>query len=280
VLKAIEIKNFKSISQLELTLGRVNVFIGENGAGKSNILEAIALAGAASAEKLDNEFLSARGVRVTSPTLMRAAFNSPLECVPVKIKVIDHSDAFVEYSIENDNAPYSKWEVNISTNVDRESYKSVLHELTQFAQEKDKATKAQKDIISFIEQLKKGIDKNKNKNIAATVKRRKTRSTVKETISVKLEEDNVIAKMLVKATLHYAKHSSGLSNFIIFSPENSSLKLFQKEGQVEPLGINGEGLLKLLAVMEKDEKEAFIGLQECLKILSWFEGFDIVNDAG
>ena len=36
------IKNFKSIIDLTIELGRVNVFIGANGMGKSNVLEAIA----------------------------------------------------------------------------------------------------------------------------------------------------------------------------------------------------------------------------------------------
>ncbi|MBK8625792.1 MAG: AAA family ATPase [Saprospiraceae bacterium] len=38
----IEIKGFKSIVNDTIELGRVNVFIGENGCGKSNILEAFA----------------------------------------------------------------------------------------------------------------------------------------------------------------------------------------------------------------------------------------------
>ena len=37
----ITIKNFKSIKNLELTCGRVNVFIGEPNTGKSNLLEVI-----------------------------------------------------------------------------------------------------------------------------------------------------------------------------------------------------------------------------------------------
>ena len=41
----VQIENYKSIQSLKIGLGRVNVFIGENGCGKSNILEAIALAG-------------------------------------------------------------------------------------------------------------------------------------------------------------------------------------------------------------------------------------------
>ena len=74
MITEIQIENYKSIDKLTLELGRINVFIGENGAGKSNILEVITLAGAAAAGKLDNEFLASRGIRVTKPEHMRAAF--------------------------------------------------------------------------------------------------------------------------------------------------------------------------------------------------------------
>ncbi len=51
MIAEIQIQNYKSIDKLRLELGRVNVFIGENGAGKSNILEAIALAAAPAANQ-------------------------------------------------------------------------------------------------------------------------------------------------------------------------------------------------------------------------------------
>jgi len=41
MIEKIHIKNFKSIYDLELDVGRVNLFIGENGSGKSNLLEAL-----------------------------------------------------------------------------------------------------------------------------------------------------------------------------------------------------------------------------------------------
>ena len=50
-----KIENYKSVEKLTINLGRVNVFIGENGCGKSNILEAITLTSAATQDKLDNE---------------------------------------------------------------------------------------------------------------------------------------------------------------------------------------------------------------------------------
>ncbi len=64
MIKEIKIENFKSIQSLNLELGRLNVFIGANGSGKSNILEGIAFIQAAKENKLDTEFLYARGVRV------------------------------------------------------------------------------------------------------------------------------------------------------------------------------------------------------------------------
>lgn len=65
MIQKISIQNFKSIVKLELELGRVNVFIGENGCGKTNILEAVAFAGAAAANKLDRVSLFARGARIS-----------------------------------------------------------------------------------------------------------------------------------------------------------------------------------------------------------------------
>ena len=38
-LEKLTIKNFKSIREQTLALGRLNVFIGGNGAGKSNLIE-------------------------------------------------------------------------------------------------------------------------------------------------------------------------------------------------------------------------------------------------
>ena len=46
MIKTITIKNFKSITAADLPLGNVNVFIGANGSGKSNILEAVGMVAA------------------------------------------------------------------------------------------------------------------------------------------------------------------------------------------------------------------------------------------
>lgn len=67
MIQKISIKNFKSIKSIEFDTGQINVIIGENGSGKSNILEGIALGGAASLDLLTNEFLFSRGIRIQDP---------------------------------------------------------------------------------------------------------------------------------------------------------------------------------------------------------------------
>ena len=41
MLTSITVRGFKSLEQVEVSLGSVNVFIGANGSGKSNLLEAL-----------------------------------------------------------------------------------------------------------------------------------------------------------------------------------------------------------------------------------------------
>lgn len=113
MIKSIKAENYKSIKSLELELGRVNVFIGENGAGKSNILEVFALAGAAVARKLDNEFLVSRGIRAARPELMRSAFFGADHSFAVLLAIEGWAGEAFEINLMSDNSPYSKWECRI-----------------------------------------------------------------------------------------------------------------------------------------------------------------------
>lgn len=110
MITSISIENYKSIDKLTLGLGRVTVLIGENGCGKSNILEAIVLASASAVGKLDNEFLSSRGVRVTEAAYMRSAFNKESIENPIVVSIKGEEGRSYTCTLKNDNAPYSKWE--------------------------------------------------------------------------------------------------------------------------------------------------------------------------
>ncbi|MFH0782888.1 MAG: AAA family ATPase [Pseudomonadota bacterium] len=76
MIRTIKIEGFKSIPSMTLELGRVNCFIGANGVGKSNILEAIGVLGAAANGKVDDESLQNRGVRPGLPRLYKSSFET------------------------------------------------------------------------------------------------------------------------------------------------------------------------------------------------------------
>jgi AAA15 family ATPase/GTPase len=73
-IKSISIKNFKSIVDTKIELGKVNVFIGANGCGKTNILEALAFVGASRVNDLTYDGLYSRGVRIARPNLITSSF--------------------------------------------------------------------------------------------------------------------------------------------------------------------------------------------------------------
>lgn len=74
MLNTIKIKSFKSLEDVSVDLGTVNVFIGANGSGKSNLLEAIGVLGAAANGRVDDEALLRRGVRPGLPALYKSSF--------------------------------------------------------------------------------------------------------------------------------------------------------------------------------------------------------------
>src|SRR5215467_3923666 len=74
MLTKITVKSFKSLESIEVDLGSVNVFVGANGSGKSNLLEAIGVLGAAAFGRVDDESLLRRGVRPGVPQLYKSAF--------------------------------------------------------------------------------------------------------------------------------------------------------------------------------------------------------------
>lgn len=263
MIKNISISNYKSIDKLSIDLGRVNVFIGENGAGKSNILEAIALAGAASADKLDNEFLTSRGIRVTPPEYMRPAFPDNSSTISINLKISNTSDENASWELHNENTPYSKWRSKSSvfnSNLDIEKFLSIL-ELAPHLTNSNEF----KRLIKAIENFRKTQRlENKDK---------------KSTEESDIETEKLIGNALIKSQKNPL--SKSISDFIIYSPENSALRTFSREGQIEPLGINGEGLLRLLTVISSDQsmRDTYEEIKSSLRVLGWFDSLDIIADS-
>lgn len=239
MISEISIENFKSVQKLELELGRVTVFIGANGSGKSNILEAIALCSAAAGNKLDHEFLVSRGIRVPDdPHFLRSAFESQNTVKDIKITASTHSTNIEGSSTEastqfkcilsnTDNTPYSVWH-NVASNMIGTAL----------------------EVGDYLESIRR---------------------------ERKIAQNSEVTWELLKPLFdkHIPLH---LQNFLVYSPENTSLRTFETEGQIQPLGIKGEGLFKLLTVLSREQPpERLAEIKNRLALLDWFDDFDVVN---
>ena len=238
MLKEVKIENYKSIQKLKLELGRVTVLIGENGCGKSNILEAIALASAAADDKLDNEFLASRGIRVTEPQLMRSAFKIYNLDKEIKIDLTGNDQQQFSFVLQNDNSPYSQW---VSQNF--------LGDTETFLE----------NAVKTIIQKYGGEDK----------------------LRYIVEEETELSEQQLsrfKKDIELFIPILYLHKFLIYSPENQALRTFEKEGQIQPLGMNGEGLFKLLKFLNSDHQEQLNEIKKKLQLIDWFQDFEAPPD--
>jgi predicted ATPase len=111
MIQSITIDGFKSILSMKLDLGRVNCFIGANGVGKSNILEAIGVLGAAANGKVDDEALLRRGVRPGVPRLYKTSFRSDKTPVHIGLSAVGKGQEEYRISILNPlESPKPAWE--------------------------------------------------------------------------------------------------------------------------------------------------------------------------
>lgn len=97
--------------------------------------------------------------------------------------------------------------------------------------------------------------------------------------SIDFDDKSVLGKYFSgrHEVINYTRKA--LSKFIIFSPENTSLREFLKDGQILPLGINGEGLLKLMEVEFVERGEEYQReLNDFLSVFGWFRAIDFVDN--
>lgn len=247
MINSIQIKNFKSIDVLDIELGRLNVVIGSNGSGKTNILEAIAMGAAASANKLEYEFLGNR-IRVTHPDFMRNAFQTQTdERIFLQFEI---SRKNYQYFLENDKSDYRNWR-NIGKDKElekkRKQYEALLFDDDEAASKFDR--------IAF-DRLRKIAD---------------IRKTPKEDLQ------NFINKIISEDSINEKFSSKEISNFLIYAPELSSLRKFEEPAQIIPLGIRGEGLFHTLKqiISDTNRNEQLNDIKEYLHLLDWFDDFDI-----
>lgn len=114
-LKRISIGNFKSLYDTSFEPGKINVFIGANGSGKSTVLEAIGLLSAAMTDRVDAASLQRRGVRLSVSTLYKSNF-----------KDIKRRNPTINLSLEwneNDTKHDFRYDVHLTTPTDTDYWK-------------------------------------------------------------------------------------------------------------------------------------------------------------
>ncbi|MEI9910093.1 MAG: AAA family ATPase [Bacteroidota bacterium] len=211
-----------------MELGRFNVFIGENGSGKSNVLESIAFLSAYLNHKLDNEYLSSRGIRNTEPKFFKSLFDKENIKSPISFECTINGKKVVEVRLDFDEN-IEKWG-NVKfkkLNVTTDDIKKILsgEKKIEPIEFENKLEELFYTILSKGQEVFTIQDENKKKTAIDKY------SSVLEDINVMLEENRKEINIF-------------LDNFLLFSPENSSLRNFADEGQILPLGIKVTDFLR------------------------------------
>jgi len=254
MIKSIQIKNFKSVLDLSLDLGEFNVLIGENGCGKSNILEAIAFGAATSADKLDYEFLGSRGIRVTNPEFMYSAFGNSKKKKSITINFKTGQQEY-SYGLVNDPNNSKKW-INKNKEIALKEIDKIFKVL--YLEDDDKKRK------KVLEEINEGESEILKLSEILKPFRQET-------------DFKVFFEKLYPMLLEKTFSSDEISKFIIYSPEQSSLRKFEETTQIYPLGIRGEGLFQYIKELTLNTKNKKIieDIKNNLILLDWYEDFDL-----
>lgn len=110
MLSRFEVKGFKSLVDVSVDLGAVNVFIGANGSGKSNLLEAIGFLGAVGANGPDPEAFRYRGLRDGSPKSYLSAQRGR-EASQLVFNAVSVDTTYYAEIAPQSSEPWS-WEIN------------------------------------------------------------------------------------------------------------------------------------------------------------------------
>lgn len=95
MLREIDVQRFKSIRDAQLELGRVNLFVGSNGSGKSNFLEAIGMLSACFSTGITSPDLAKKGLRQSRPALIKSAHKGMK--IPHTLELVAKFDKGIEY---------------------------------------------------------------------------------------------------------------------------------------------------------------------------------------
>ena len=237
MIKRIKIENYKSIVDQTLELGAFNVVIGANGCGKSNILEAIAMAALSSSGGLLPEMFESRGIRLSDSRFMRSAFE-------------DTDKEYISLQVETTGGDESLYRIHYNTELRPAQWEDVVEEETK----------------ALITTVKDHGQKYKIKDLVAFLKSRDDRNA----INVNLLEGENHQLILTRSRVN------GLRSFTIYSLEESALRSLDSMPSTK-LGRTGKGLLPYLKELSKtNEGRAVLKeIKENMQVIDWFEGMEM-----
>ena len=241
VLTNLDIEGFKSLRSVHLELGIVNVFIGANGSGKSNLLEALGVVGAALFGIVETEPLKYRGVRPGLPSLYKTSFRHARIPRIIKLRV-SNGGASYSVGLENPiNQPESRWKFQSESLYDAEGQilgRSRNHCTAMVGSQK-------------VDLTPDGAE-----------------SAVRAALQQQLANSVIAARDLV----------SRIVDFGIYSPNTNVLRGLASDVSKTPLGLSGSGLAaairELLTQWRKDDSP--FGINEILELIDWARSFDSV----
>ncbi len=263
MLQEITIKNFKSIAEDTIELGRVNVFIGENGCGKSNILEAVGFASAALLNReVNKSILIEKGIRIAKPSLMINSFKGKKQNINIDInaKIKDESansvDTFhIKAEFDEDDINSSKWLI-------KELKWGVL------------------DVLNFEETLTHSVNAPELQNLTVTMENLDNQMkheliTPQEVMQkFRLITEKMQKYESIMNTSKYYKNIrqivSPFFNYLIYCLNTPALRDFTHESKEKPVGIYGEKLDELLTGFDEEEHEK---LKKYSYLISWLEDY-------
>lgn len=267
MLKDIRIRNFKSILDASISLGRINVFIGENGVGKSNILEALMFASLAETyETIDADILYTNGIRVSKPSLILSSFKGKKQTDTVEIN-LKFTDVDINCKLKPEKLDniFSKWtkripieaSITISANYDNKDFDNIL--IDAFQKANHSGTELNQENLDVAEKLLSKIK-------TSVEYRDKFISAMKESL---IKNQNKLRDLNITYKDSQAYHD--LSNFIIYTLNTEALRGIP-EFQKSKKGIYGETLDIIINELNQEE---LAELKNYLYAISWIDDFFI-----
>ena len=203
---------------------------------------------------------------------MRSALQlSENESKPIEVTLESQNNCKAHVFISHDNDPYPEWKSKISYDGEKSS-PDIVDLLSDLFYGSELDNKGKQQSMRSLKKIFEEMRELSRSNTPAE----EWDSHLREIFENELKAGEPLFDHFASNGDRMNEIAAPLSKFIIYSPENSSLRSAERTSPIEPLGTKGEGLLKLLYVMSRlQKKEIMEKVKDNLKLLGWFSDFSV-----